>query len=94
MIWIAILIEFVNYSVPDVAILLVLQTINGLVGFVEEKNAGDAVAALKNSLTPKCTVKRDGRWMTMDSSQLVPGDVINLNANSLTELLSRWTRLL
>ena len=83
MIWIAILIEFVNYSVPDVAILLVLQTINGLVGFVEEKNAGDAVAALKNSLTPKCTVKRDGRWMTMDSSQLVPGDVINLKLGDI-----------
>ena len=83
MIWAAILIEVINYSWPDVAILLVLQSINGLVGFVEEKNAGDAVAALKNSLTPKCTVKRDSRWQTMDAAFLVPGDVINLKLGDI-----------
>ena len=61
MIWLAALIEYINESWPDLAILLTLQFLNGFVSFFEEKNAGDAVAALKNSLTPKATVKREGR---------------------------------
>ena len=83
MIWLAIIVEVISGSWPDVSVLCVLQTINGLVGFVEEKNAGDAVAALKNSLTPKCTCKRDSRWMTLDSSDLVPGDVVNLKLGDI-----------
>jgi H+-transporting ATPase len=83
MIWIAALIEAVNESWPDLAILLALQFFNGFVGYFEEKNAGDAVAALKNSLTPKATVKRDGRWRVMASKDLVPGDVINLKLGDI-----------
>ena len=83
MIWIASLIELINESWPDLGVLLLLQLINGLVGFVEEKNAGNAIAALKASLTPKCTVKREGRWKNMDAGLLVPGDVINLKLGDI-----------
>ena len=37
MIWIASIIELINESWPDLGVLLLLQLINGLVGFVEEK---------------------------------------------------------
>jgi H+-transporting ATPase len=83
MIWLAALIEWINESWPDLAILLTLQFLNGFVSFFEEKNAGDAVEALKNSLTPKATVKREGRWRIMDSKLLVPGDVINLKLGDI-----------
>ncbi|GMH57260.1 hypothetical protein TrST_g8275 [Triparma strigata] len=83
MIWLASLIELINESIPDLCVLLLLQLINGLVGYVEEKNAGNAIDALKASLTPKCTVKRDGRWQGLDAKNLVPGDVINLKLGDI-----------
>ncbi len=83
MIWLAAIIEYINESWPDLGVLLVLQFVNGMVGYIEEKNAGNAIEALKRSLTPKCTVKRDGRWKGMDASLLVPGDVINLKLGDI-----------
>ena len=59
MIWVAIIVEFINTDWPDFAVLLFLQVINGCVGFFEEKNAGNAVDALKASLAAKANVKRD-----------------------------------
>lgn len=41
-----------------------------------------AVAALKASLKPKATVKRDGQWQTMDAALLVPGDLVLLGSGS------------
>jgi hypothetical protein len=44
--------------------------------------AADAVAALKASLKPLATVKRDGAWQNMDAGLLVPGDLVLLAAGS------------
>ena len=44
--------------------------------------AADAVAALKASLKPIATVKRDGKWQTTDAIMLVPGDLVLLGAGS------------
>ena len=65
MIWLAIIIELVKASTTgdgweDFGVLMVLQAVNGCVGFVEEKNAGNAIAALKEQLAPRCFAKRDG----------------------------------
>ena len=47
--------------------------INSTIGFVEERNAGNAVKALMDSLAPKAKVKRDGSWKEIDvSSSLKP----------------------
>lgn len=51
-------------------------------GYFEEQNAGSAIAALKASLTPKCTVRRDGRVQTMEAKRLVPGDVVLIKVGS------------
>ena len=48
----------------------------------ETTKAGDAVAALKASLKPTATVKRDGKWQTIDASMLVPGDMVLLASGS------------
>ena len=37
---------------------------------------GDAVEALKKSLKPKATVKRDGKWQVIDGTTVVPGDMV------------------
>jgi len=59
-------------------VLMVLQFANAIVGFVEERNAGDAIAALKQQLAPKCHVCRNGAWVTIAGKDLVPGDLIEI----------------
>ena len=44
--------------------------------------AGDAVEALKASLKPEATVKRDGKWRVINASLVVPGDLVQLAAGS------------
>ena len=46
--------------------IVLLLLINSTIGFVEERNAGNAVKALMESLAPKAKVKRDGAWKEID----------------------------
>jgi len=82
MIWIAALTEASIRNWPDMGILLMIQFINASLGFYEIVKAGDAVAALKKSLKPLATVKRDGKWSTIDAATVVPGDLVLLAAGS------------
>ena len=54
-----------------------------MVGFWEEHQAGNAIAALKAKLAIKATVKRDGKWTTPAARELVPGDVIRLRLGDI-----------
>jgi len=78
MIWIAAIIEAAIESWPDMGILLFIQFANASIGFYEINKAGDAVEALKNSLQPKATVKRDGKWQEIDTANVVPHDLVLL----------------
>jgi len=81
-IWIAIIIEFALSNFPDGVILLCIQFGNATIGWYETTKAGDAVAALKASLKPTATVKRDGQWSNIDGATVVPGDLCKLAAGS------------
>lgn len=48
----------------------------------ETTKAGDAVRALKASLRPQATARRDGVWQTLDAAALVPGDLVLLASGS------------
>jgi H+-transporting ATPase len=54
-----------------------------VVGFWEEHQAGNAIAALKAQLAIKATVRRDGKWVNPLATQLVPGDVIRLRLGDI-----------
>jgi magnesium-transporting ATPase (P-type) len=43
--------------------IILLLFINSTIGFVEERNAGNAVKALMDSLAPKAKVRRNGSWV-------------------------------
>ncbi|MGD2070808.1 MAG: plasma-membrane proton-efflux P-type ATPase [Gemmatimonadota bacterium] len=62
----------------DFAIITVLLVMNAGVGFWEEFQAGNAIAALKARLAPRARVRRDGAWKTVPARELVPGDVVRL----------------
>ncbi|WP_322757625.1 HAD-IC family P-type ATPase [Synechococcus sp. CBW1107] len=68
---------------PDFAIILLLLLANAVIGFWEEHQAGHVIAALKAKLAMKAQVKRDGQWTTLESRELVPGDVIHLRLGDI-----------
>eukprot|EP01039_Chlorochromonas_danica_P004613 gene4613-biopygen2305 len=82
MIWCAVIIEGGIQNFIDFAVLLAIQFINATIGFYEITKAGDAVAALKKSLKPVATVKRDGKFSNIDAALLVPGDLVLLASGS------------
>jgi H+-transporting ATPase len=76
MIWLAAIVEAAILSWTDMGILLGIQFINAFLGFYETTKAGDAVAALRASLKPEATVKRDGKRQTIDATLVVPNDLL------------------
>ncbi|PND55673.1 plasma-membrane proton-efflux P-type ATPase [Mycobacterium sp. ENV421] len=68
---------------PDFFIILVLLMANGVVGYTEERQAGNAIDALKAKLAVNARVIRDGVWITTPSRELVPGDVIRLRLGDI-----------
>jgi H+-transporting ATPase len=68
---------------PDLGIILALLFLNALVGFREEYQAGNAIAALKKQLALNARVKRNGQWTSIPSRELVPGDVIRLRIGDI-----------
>ncbi|MGA2335897.1 MAG: plasma-membrane proton-efflux P-type ATPase [Terriglobales bacterium] len=67
----------------DFFIILLLLVSNAVVGFWEEHQAGNAIAALKAKLAIKAKVKRDGKWITPAARELVPGDVIRVGLGDI-----------
>ncbi len=68
---------------PDFGIILLLLLANAVVGFWEEHQAGNAIAALKATLAIKARVKRDGKWVNPPARELVPGDVIRVRLGDI-----------
>ncbi|MGA9860470.1 MAG: plasma-membrane proton-efflux P-type ATPase [Terriglobales bacterium] len=67
----------------DFFIILLLLVSNAVVGFWEEHQAGNAIAALKAKLAIKAKVKRDGKWIAPAARELVPGDVIRVGLGDI-----------
>src|SRR5580658_9551823 len=74
----AVILSAVARHWPDFGIILVLLVANAVVGFWEEHQAGNAIAALKAKLAIKARVKRDGTWIELAAHELVPGDVVRV----------------
>jgi H+-transporting ATPase len=68
---------------PDFFIILLLLVANGVVGYTEERQAGNAIAALKAKLAINARVKREDAWITAPVRELVPGDVIRLRLGDI-----------
>jgi H+-transporting ATPase len=83
MIEVAVILSGVVGHWPDFFIILLLLVANGVVGFWEEREAGNAIAALKAKLAVNARVKRDGKWITPPARELVPGDVIRLRLGDI-----------
>jgi H+-transporting ATPase len=79
----AVILSAVARHWPDFAIILLLLLANSVVGFWEEREAGNAIEALKAKLAIKARVKRDGKWINPPVHELVPGDVIRMRLGDI-----------
>jgi len=64
----------------DFYVIMAIVVINGILGFVQDYKAEKAIQKLKQFLKPQVIVKRDNKIKKIDSSDLVPGDIIVLQA--------------
>jgi len=62
----------------DFAVVTGLLIYNAVVGFWQDNKAANALAALKKGLALRARVSRDGKWDTINASDLVPGDVVEI----------------
>jgi H+-transporting ATPase len=83
MIEVAVVLSGVVRHWPDFFIILLLLVANATIGFWEERQAGNAIDALKARLAIKARVQRDGKWVTPPARELVPGDIIRLRLGDI-----------
>ena len=64
----------------DAAIIAAVILLNSIVGVIQEDKARKAIEALQQLTSPKALVRRDGKEYEIPSEQLVPGDIVFLEA--------------
>ena len=61
-------------------LILLIVVLNAVMGMLQESKAEKALDALKDLSAPHARVLRDGKEQVIDASELVPGDIIHLEA--------------
>jgi H+-transporting ATPase len=67
----------------DFIVIMAMLLINAAVGFFEEHNADNAIAALKKRLALSARAKRDGQWQDVPARALVLGDLILIKIGNI-----------
>ncbi|HSO43730.1 MAG TPA: HAD-IC family P-type ATPase, partial [Rhodospirillales bacterium] len=71
-------------DLTDTIVILVVVVFNALLGFYQEHRAEQSLGALKRMLALKARVRRDGAKQEIDAAELVPGDLVVLEAGDKT----------
>ncbi len=78
----AVIAGFIGELQDSIAI-VVIVFLNGILGFVQEYRAERAMAALRQMSAPLARVVRDGKVHQIPASELVPGDIVKLEAGNV-----------
>jgi magnesium-transporting ATPase (P-type) len=70
-------------KIADGSVVLGVVVVNAAIGFVQEFRAGRAIEALARLVSEAAVVQRDGRWVSRPAAELVPGDVLTVEAGNL-----------
>ena len=79
----AVVMSAILRDVASFGIILLLLIMNAVVGFWEERQAGNAIEALQKRLSPTARVLRDGGWIQIPSKDLVPGDNVRVRLGDI-----------
>ena len=66
----------------DSIIIIAIVVFNAIMGLVQEAKAEKSLEALKKMTAPTCRIKRNGKISTIKSEQIVPGDIVLLEAGN------------
>jgi len=64
----------------DAIIILLVVVLNAVIGIIQEYKAEKAIEALQKMTTPKALIRRDGEVREINSEEIVPGDIIVIDA--------------
>jgi magnesium-transporting ATPase (P-type) len=67
-------------KITDGLVVLAVVIVNTFIGFIQEFKAGNAIEALSDMVPENATVLRDGTNKTIPVSEIVPGDIVRLEA--------------
>jgi len=77
------LLSFFLGDVTDTVIIVIIVLVSSLLGFWQEKGAADAFEKLLSAVEVKAAVLRDGQEKEIPVEQIVPGDIVVLNAGDI-----------
>ena len=83
MLELALVIQMVRGAYVEALVIAGLLLFNATLGFAQEARANSALSALMQRLAPTALVRRDGAWIRIPASGLVPGDAIRLPLGAL-----------
>ncbi len=76
----AVIISFIVGNHTDAWIVLAVIILNAVIGYIQESKAEKAMEALMKMAAPKASVRRENRRTDIPTSEIVPGDIILLEA--------------
>lgn len=77
---VAALLSLSTGSSVDAGVILGVVVINGIIGYTTESQSERIIRSLQAGLTPTAQVRRDGLDLTLDTTEVVPGDLLLLRA--------------
>ncbi len=75
--------SFVLRHYLEGVIILILLTMNAVVGHLHSRGSQKTIELLKKKLALKAKVLRDGEWVTKEARELVPGDVVSVRLGDI-----------
>jgi Ca2+-transporting ATPase len=78
--FLAAVISFMVGDVKDSVVILIIVLLNAVIGFVQEYRAEKAIEALRKMAALNATVRRGGYILQLPAAELVPGDIVILEA--------------